>query len=61
MSPHNNNNSGSNGRAAPPVHCRDAARAEEIRAASRGVGVMALAISVLAVNAPEFWPMLFAH
>lgn len=62
MSPHDKKNTGgSSGRAASPGHDRNAARAGELRTLTRCLGVMALALGVLAFNAEDVWPMLFSH
>jgi hypothetical protein len=66
MSPNNNNNKNNNsgdalGRAAfRGAAGTDAARADEMRALAGGFGLIALSIALLAVNAPAFWPALFA-
>jgi len=62
MSPQDNkNNTGGNfGRAASDTaHRCDAARAENVRVLARGFAVMAGAVTVLLLNAPDLWPQLF--
>ena len=62
MSPQKTNNkSGGNfGRAASgTAHRCDAARADNVRDLVRGFAVMAGAVTVLVLNAPDLWPQLF--
>ncbi|HKS60224.1 MAG TPA: hypothetical protein VJT13_00905 [Xanthobacteraceae bacterium] len=62
MSPrdNNNNNGGNFGRAASgTAHRCDAARADNMRDLVRGCAVMACAVTVLVLNAPDLWPQLF--
>jgi hypothetical protein len=62
LPPKNNNNvSGNVGRAASGTTlCRDAARADHRWALAKGFALIGLSIGVLAFNAPELWPHLFA-
>jgi hypothetical protein len=62
MSPQdtNNKNGGNFGRAASgTAHRCDAARADNVRVLVRGFAVMACAVTVLVLNAPDLWPQLF--
>ena len=62
MSPQKTNNrrGGSFGRAASGTASRcDAARTENLRVLTRSLAVMACAVTVLVLNAPDLWPQLF--
>jgi NaMN:DMB phosphoribosyltransferase len=62
MSPHKTNkkSGGSFGRAASGTALRcDAARADNVHVLVGGFAVMACAVTVLALNAPDLWPQLF--
>ena len=63
MSPrytNNNKSGGSFGRAASGTAIRcDAARADDLRVLARGFAVMACAVSIVVLNAPDLWPQLF--
>jgi hypothetical protein len=62
MSPQdtNNKNGGNFGRAASgTAHRCDAARADNVHVLVRGFAVMACAVTVLVLNAPDLWPQLF--
>ena len=64
MSPQNTDNkSGGNfGRAVSGTASRcDAARADNVRVLVRGFAVMACAVTVLVLNAPDLWPQLFVR
>ena len=63
MSPrytNNNKSGGSCGRAASGTAIRcDAACADNVRDLARGLAVIAGAVSILMLNAPDLWPQLF--
>ena len=64
MSPHNTNNKSGDsfGRAASGTASRcDAARAENLRVLTRSLTVMACAVTMLVLNAPDLWPQLFVR
>ena len=56
----NNNRGGRFGRAASGTAIRcDAACADNVRDLARGLAVIAGAVSIMMLNAPDLWPQLF--
>jgi hypothetical protein len=63
MSPKTNNNSGDivGHAASGTANRRDAACPDDLHVIGRCLAVIIVATGVLALNAPELWPHLFAH